>query len=498
MAQNKHNLKPYALTAISGILLVFSFPPFNLHFLAWIALAPFFYALATSPSEKRKKWKLAFRQAPSLGLVLGAIFSYGTLYWLYNIFGMTALLLIAVLCLFFFLYASILKLILSRWNHRYALPIAAPVLWVAIEYFRAEGWWLKFSWMSLGYSQHNFLPTLQFASILGQYGISLLIVLVNSTIVLLILNRSDKKLVVRASAPLLLVAMAILSFGIVSAGEEFKPTVRVKLVQDEDSDFSVYARLTEHLPADFDFVLWPEYALPEFIEQEPELRSRIKDLAILTDSYLILGAKDRAEQYSSRLGVRMMRNQGASEAEIDEIFKFHNAAYLFSPEGEIIGKYYKANPIQFFADGIAGTEFPSFETDFGRIGILICYDADYSYVARRITRNGAEMLFIPTYDHMSWSVLQHKQHSAMTSMRAVENGRFIARATTSGISQIVDPNGRITHSIGIGKCDAIIGSIEPIVGLTFYTRFGFILPYLCIIASFALCFFVMLQKPPAR
>jgi apolipoprotein N-acyltransferase len=171
------------------------------------------------------------------------------------------------------------------------------------------------------------------------------------------------------------------------------------------------------------------------------------------------------------------------------MFKFHNTAYIFAPDGRALGKYYKANPIQFFADGVAGKEFPTFATRFGRAGVFICYDADYSYVARRITRNGAEILFIPTFDHMSWGALQHKQHSAMTSMRAVENGRYIARATTSGVSQIVDPNGRVIDSIGIGESNAIVGLMEPLDTLTFYTRFGFTLPYLCIAISLAIFFY---------
>jgi apolipoprotein N-acyltransferase len=478
---------PYFLAALSGILLVLSFPPFNFYFLAWIALVPFLYALATSPFEKQRKWRVVFRRASTLGLVLGVILCYGTLHWLGNIFGFIALPLIGILSLFFFLYAFFLKYILSRWRYSFALPISAPIVWIAIEYFRSEGWWLKFSWMSLGYSQHSFLPVLQCASIFGQYGISFLIVLVNATIVFLILNRSNRKLFIGMSTAVLLLSGLIVTFGIISMRERYDPSIRVGLVQDESSDFTVYAELTEKLPGDVDFVLWPEYALPEFVEEEPELKSRIEDLTVLMDSYLIVGAKDRAERYSSMLGVKVMQNQGASESDINELFKFHNTAYLFSPDGDIIDKYYKTNPIQFFADGVAGTEFPSFQTKFGRIGIFICYDADYSYVARRITQSGAEMLFIPTYDHMSWSELQHKQHSAMTSMRAVENGRYIARATTSGISQIIDPKGRVLRSIGIGESAAIVGLIDPIDRLTFYTRFGFLLPYVCIMASLALC-----------
>ena len=489
MPQRKLILNPYLLTIASGVMLVLLFPPFDMHFLAWIALVPFFHAIASSSFEKKRKWKLAYRQAPALGLLLGGVFCYGTLHWLCNIFGATALPLIAILSMFYFLYAYALGFLLSRWEHKLALPISAPVLWVAVEYFRAEGWWLKFSWMSLGYSQHNFLPTLQLASIFGQYGISFLIVLVNSAIVFLLLNRGDRRLVIGTSTAVLLLFGLTLGFGIVSAKEKYNPTVRVGLVQDESSDFSAYARLTGRLPSDVDFVLWPEYALPKILEREPDLMMRAQDVAKSMDSYLILGAKDRASRYGSRIGAWLMKKRGASTSEIDETFKFHNTAYVLAPDGRELGKYYKTNPIQFFADGVAGTEFPTFATRFGRIGVFICYDADYSYVARRITRNGAELLFIPTFDHMSWSALQHKQHSAMTSMRAVENGRYIARATTSGISQIVDPNGRVTDSIGIGESDAIVGLIEPIDGLTFYTRFGFTLPYLCMAVSLMLCFY---------
>ncbi len=128
MSKRRLFLNPYLLTMASGVMLVLMFPPFDLHFLAWIALVPFFLAVVSSPFEKKKIWKLTYRPAPALGLMIGAVFCYGTLHWLYNIFGVAALFLIAIPCLFFFLYAFILKFILSRWKHELALPVSAPVL----------------------------------------------------------------------------------------------------------------------------------------------------------------------------------------------------------------------------------------------------------------------------------------------------------------------------------------------------------------------------------
>ena len=58
---------PYLLTVVSGILLVLAFPPFNMWFLAWIALVPFLYAIATSGQQKQKKGRMAFLESQAYG-----------------------------------------------------------------------------------------------------------------------------------------------------------------------------------------------------------------------------------------------------------------------------------------------------------------------------------------------------------------------------------------------------------------------------------------------
>ncbi len=489
-------LNSHLLTILSGIMLLLSFPPFNLHFLIWFALVPFLCALANSRSEKSKKWGIAYHDAQLLGGLLGAVFYYGTLYWIFNIMGVLAIFLIAILCLYLLVFAHFLKFVLTRWGKTgYAFLYAPAPLWVAIEYFKSEGWWLKFSWMNLGYSQHNFLPVLQFAGILGQYGISFMIVLVNSAIATLILHRKNKSFVVISLIALGLSVGIMTSASVHSLRASYAPNISVDLVQDESSDFQTYARLTQQLNNPTGFIVWPEYAVPEFLEEEPDLLSHVGELTRQRNSYLILGGKSRASEYSSEFKARLMKKRGHPASEIDSLLKFHNTAFLFSPEGQLVGKYHKTNPIQFFFDGVAGKSFPVFETNFGKVGILICYDADYSYVARRLTQNGAEMLFVPTYDAAHWSTLQHKQHSAMTSMRAVENGRFVARATTSGISQIIDPKGRVTISIDIGTTGTATGAIQPLQRLTFYTRYGFLFPYLCVIASSLMVLLILFKKP---
>jgi len=430
-------LNPYILSVISGIMCVLSFPPFNLSILIWFALVPFLYSVVKAKS----------RMVASLcGLIFGAVFYYGSLYWMNNVFPVFGLILVFVLVVFPYIFALIL------FQFRKYILIMPMLLWVSLEFFRSEIWWLKFSWMSLGYSQHNILPILQFASVYGIYGISALIVFSNSVIVYTLLNRTKKALKVAGS--LICFMVLVICFGFVRL-DTYTPDISVLLVQDERSDIDIY---TGMMSADTDFILLPEYALSTFLDENEVYQKKIIESA--GDAYVIVGAKDRAED------------------------DYYNTAYLLNSEG-INGRYYKMHPIQFFMDGLPGKEHTVLETEHGRIGIFICYDMDYSSVARKIVRNGAEILFIPTFDAMRWGAVQHLQHSAMTSMRAVENNRFIARAASSGESQIIDPNGRITQNLGVGESGTVIGYVQTVSKQTFYTRIGWLFPIFLILGLIA-------------
>lgn len=383
--------------------------------------------------------------------------------------------LILILCIYPYIFAYCLSYVYNKLKSSWIILLFPPILWTAIEFIKSEGWWLKFSWMNIGYSQHNFLPVLQFSSILGQYGLTTLILLVNSYIVYIYLNRKNIKQLLIVSGVLLVFFVSILSFGTYKLNKDYSSKIKVALIQDESSEFQNYKNLINKLQTDVDFILLPEYALPTFLDEDTILLAEIQNITNHYSAHLITGSKDKNDDGGK--------------------FGYYNTAYLFDPSGEISGKYYKMNPIQFFNDGDPGKEYSVFSTQHGKIGIFICYDMDYSYVARNIVKNGAEMLFIPTYDAMSWSELQHLQHSAMTSMRAVENGRFIARTATSGISQIIDPNGRITKTIPIGVSDITVGTITSIKENTFYTNYGFILPYLTIIFTLATLLVAFFRKP---
>ncbi len=178
-------MKDYLAAIISGLLLAFAFPKFNLEFLAWFALAPLFFAIYDGNARR------AFR----LGFVTGLVFYFITLSWVINTlvnYGnipmVVSWLILSLLVAYLSLYLGLFSYLVNRFGKKHPVSIflLAPVSWTALEYLRSTHSLYGFSWQGLGYSQFQSLPVIQMASITGVYGISALIVLVNAGLFVLI------------------------------------------------------------------------------------------------------------------------------------------------------------------------------------------------------------------------------------------------------------------------------------------------------------------------
>jgi apolipoprotein N-acyltransferase len=155
------------------VLLFLSFPKFGHWAVAWVALAPLLVALAGASG-----WR-----ALRLGYVTGAVSSVGLLYWTALVvvqYGGMALpvgiAIMVALCLAFSVFHALFGWALARVVARLGPGglLAAPVLWVALEYARTHTFF-EFPWVLLGYSQHAHLPFVQVASATGVYGVSFLV-----------------------------------------------------------------------------------------------------------------------------------------------------------------------------------------------------------------------------------------------------------------------------------------------------------------------------------
>lgn len=401
-----------------------------------------------------------------LAFVWAGVFYRGSLGWFYEVFGVFGYVLLFILCIFPMVYARFVNYVLSKnksfWIHLFFPAIA----WVAIEYLRSEWGPLKFSWLGLGYSQHANLPVLQLAGIFGVYGLSFLIVLTNTILVYLFLHRKESQQIKKVSVFLILLFIFILIYGQFKLSEKFDENIKVALVQGNLSSFVEQQGESGRVSSKVDFILLPENSVKEnwwgyFTDDSSDIQ-KAKEIAEVNSSYIVVCGIYRNED-----------NQ-----------QYQNTAFIFDSSGETVGTYVKHNPVPFFFDGAAGEELSVFETKHGKIATPICYDMDFPYVSRNLVKKGAEILFNPTQDLDYWKV----ERAPMTTLRAVENFRYIVRPTISGVSQIIDPCGRITLQIDTEDPAIEYGKVEFLKKRTLYNLFGFLLPILCV---FLTLFFIL-------
>jgi predicted amidohydrolase len=137
----------------------------------------------------------------------------------------------------------------------------------------------------------------------------------------------------------------------------------------------------------------------------------------------------------------------------------YNTALLINRDGAVVGKYRKTHlPINEVNGGITpGTHYPVFITDFGVIGIEICYDNFFPEVARMLALNGAEMIFLPIWgdlrgDGYEWDIVARS--------RAIDNSVYLVASNYSNKrSLIIDPDGRILADTG-GKSGIVMAEVD--------------------------------------
>ena len=113
--------------------------------------------------------------------------------------------------------------------------------------------------------------------------------------------------------------------------------------------------------------------------------------------------------------------------------KFYNAAWLFDRRGRIIGKYHK---IHVYGRYTAGDELPVFDTEFGRVGMVICADRRWPENIRILAVKGAEVVFMPTYG------MKGEPNECWMRTRGYENGIYIC-FTHPEESLIINPAGEV-------------------------------------------------------
>ena len=397
-------------------------------------------------------------RARALGFLFGMTAFGLSLSWLWNLFGAMAIVLWIVLAAFPALFAHMQGL--ARHLTGWKFTVFTALNWAGWEFIRAEIFPLKFPWMTVGLAvgPNALLPWI------GVYGVGMLVVF--------FLAVPWRFRAIYASAGIAIVGYAAALLFLSAAGpiDKLSDSLPIAAVQLENTTMDKYMAATRALPPEIRYVVWPEYALPYDIRKNEREWRQLVDLCAERDITLTVGTQSHAADGES----------------------WRNIALTLDASGAL-GEHNKIHTVHMFADGTPGTEAKPVTTAHGRVGTPICFDCDYEGVIRRMTAAGAQFIAAPVMDAKSWSARQHDQHAELFRIRAAENHRWVFACATSGISQSIDPSGKVHARLGAmeqGVITSVIGKWEY---LTPYTRFGWLTPWVAL-ALAAVCWVGLVVK----
>jgi len=384
------------------------------------------------------------------------------------------------------------------------LPLLAGAAWAAAEAGRVR-LFIGEPFGVFGYSQVNLTPLMQIADITGVYGISFILIAVNAALGELWLAygwQHEPATECRVLTPqqawralgLVTATLAVcLSYGALRMHQLASApaaATRVAVVQGNidlgsqwrqefyGRNLEEYMRLTlDTLRADPpQLVLWPESAMTFFLEEEPAYRSALGYLLAPSHTQLIAGG---------------VRQAGKPDPH------YYNSAFLVAPGGNILGVYDKQQLLP-FAEYFPFGGISLLKREFGRVreftpggpahllptivgpaGIVICNEVMFGERVAARVRAGASFLATLTNDAWLGDRMFAEQAFDMARTRAVEQRRYLIRASTSGPSAIVDPVGRVIQQTAPDTRATLTGSIQARHGLTLYARCGDLFGLLC-------------------
>ena len=475
-----------------------------------------------------------------LGYVSGILWYLGNCYWIYatmhtygGIAEPAAAGILLLFCLYLGLYHAAFAALFSavhRSSGRRVALLYAPFIWVAVELGRARI--TGFPWDLLGISQIDNPLITQLAPYTGAYGISFVIAGVNAlwmTRIRLRQRRYTRTLLAAAAACIVLLyattlrhlqarrleptsAVATLVQENLAVGATaglqlsraemlkafselslFPPTIQacdgipeVPSTQCGATSTAEQEKIFTRYLAPTQLIVWPE-APNGFFDADPEFRDSISRLARAARAPVIAGTIGVTPNHSVTRG-----------------YDLYNSADFILPDGTFAARYDKMHLVPFgeyvpyrkvffFAGSLLqdvglfdpGKKRTVFTGGGHTYGTFICYESVFGNEVREYARIGADVLVNISDDGWYGDTSAAWEHLNQVRMRAIENHRWILRATNTGVTAAIDPYGRVTTAIPRHIRSSLRAGFNYERDITFYTAHGDLFAWFCVAVTFA-------------
>jgi apolipoprotein N-acyltransferase len=465
------------IALFAGLLFPFAFSPYDFIPLAFISLGLLFYCWLDSEASGKRLFLRAYLFGFGL-FGIGVSWLFVSIHQYGGASAPIAFLMTAALAAGLALFPALAGLLASFFSATpvlFRLIAVFPLSWMLVEWLRS--WFLTgFTWLQVGNSQLD-SPLLSFAPIMGVLGVGYFVSLSTGMAVGLFYSRGKKRVVLFVS----LVGLFASSFlvgqvnwteaeskpfsvtliqGNIPQDQKWKPQVRLKTLK-------LYRRLTEK-HWDSRLIIWPETAIPAFYHQVKEgFLADLGEMARRHNSDLLIGVpvadKSTGQYYNAVASV------GVKE---ELYFKRHLVPF---------GEYLPLKPLStFIADqlqipmsdfGEGSDEQPLLEAAGYPLALSICYE-DIFGEESRVGLPQARYLVNVTNDGWFGDTAAPHQHLQMARMRAAEVGRYMLRATNTGATAIIRPDGSMQAQAPLFKQTTLTGEISAMKGVTPYVMWG--------------------------
>ncbi len=472
---------PKLVALAAGLASATGFAPLGLWPITLISLALLLHLVRTAPHGRagfaRGYWFGVGHFTLGLNWIAGS-FAYQSAMpvWL----GWVAVIALSLYLAIFPAAAMAVSRALSARLADWGFAAAASGAWIITEWGRAT-LFTGFAWNPLAVA---FIGAAQASRLVGTYGTSGLALLLAASL-WLVTRRHIRPALAVAALP---VGLTLAAVATAPALEPVRP-IALRIVQpnigqqdkhDPSFDAVNFRKLEEQTGAPMAtprLVLWPEAAIPDYLEEDANARLRLASLLGPKDLLLTGGVALEYNTQGDLIGAR-------------------NSVFALTPKGMLMGRYDKAHlvpygeylPMRPILSAIGLSRLVPGDIDFwpgpgpatlplpgfGQVGLQICYEMIFSGQVVD-AQHRPDFIFNPSND--AWfGIWGPPQHLAQARLRALEEGLPIVRSTPTGISAVIDADGQLVQSLPYHQAGAISAPLPPARAPTLFAQGGNILP----------------------
>ena len=500
----------YIFLALGAFLTALTLMIPSIGFLEWVSLVPAAIIFVVTAKDTEVRYK----QMYLCGFVYYMSFGLTIFHWFINLYPLEfidmtkaeAAVVVFVawigLSLLQAVFASFMPVLLAiilrnsvASKYRLATPFVAAALYTVFEWMQTLTW-MGVPWGRLALGQTEAPLMMKSASVFGSYFITFLIVSVNFFLALFILMKRDEKRRVYLAFGAGLVVLNLL-VGMSAELLEAKDgeTVRAAAIQPNISSHEKWEfntlTVTKEVVEKYSLaaaeegatlIVLPESVFPYDLFVNPTIYNFITDLAVRCDATLVVGGFTSGEDLDKNSLIFVNPDGSVDETVYSKRHLVPFGEYV--PLRTIIMTLIPPlAEISMLGEDLApGEDSAVADTEAGKLGGLVCFDSIYEMLTVDSVRDGAEIIVLGTNDSWFLDSAAVYMHNSQAKLRAVETGRYVVRSANTGVSSIIDPDGRVLDEEPPLVEGYVIADVAVRGSMTLYSVIGNAFVYLNIAA----------------